>query len=105
MRAAGSDADDTVNFLLRVGASINGRDMHGNTALMLACIKGNVSIAKALLVAGADSTLANYVSYPNIQQTYKMRYNIVLVLNLSHQDGYVADDFLKESKKRQEFQV
>nr|C7B178.1 RecName: Full=Protein VAPYRIN; Short=PhVpy; AltName: Full=Protein PENETRATION AND ARBUSCULE MORPHOGENESIS 1 [Petunia x hybrida]ACU00619.1 penetration and arbuscule morphogenesis protein [Petunia x hybrida] len=44
----------TVQRLLENGASINGRDQHGWTALHRACFKGRIEVVKALIDNGID---------------------------------------------------
>jgi ankyrin repeat protein len=55
------DRREVVRFLLGhpgVKATINHRDVHGQTALLNACFGGNGAIVRALLESGADPTIA-----------------------------------------------
>jgi hypothetical protein len=45
---------DTVRILLMLGANVNARDNHGNTALVLAERAGHTKLVKQLRVAGAQ---------------------------------------------------
>ncbi|KAM1078831.1 protein VAPYRIN-like [Malus sylvestris] len=44
----------TIVRLLETGATINGRDQHGWTALHRACFKGNIEVVRTLLEKGVD---------------------------------------------------
>ena len=44
-------------FFLQLGADVNASDSCGDTALHWACFCGHVDAAKALVAAGADSTI------------------------------------------------
>lgn len=45
---------EIVKALLAAGADVEARDMHGETALMLASFKGKIDIAKTLVAGGAN---------------------------------------------------
>lgn len=61
MRSAGNGSMAVVEYLLRKGASLNLKDLQGNSALLLACMKGDLVISKSLLLAGADDNEVNDV--------------------------------------------
>ncbi|XP_076827966.1 B-cell lymphoma 3 protein homolog [Brachyhypopomus gauderio] len=51
---------DMVNFLIENGCSVNSQSYSGNTALHMACGRGDVEAVRVLLRNGADSSLKNY---------------------------------------------
>jgi ankyrin repeat protein len=44
----------TVDRLLAAGIDVNSRDRHGQTALMLAALRGHTAVVERLIAAGAD---------------------------------------------------
>jgi uncharacterized protein len=57
--AAYDSQPETLDYLLRIGADPCAGDRHGNTALMGAIYKGNLAIARRLLVAPCPIDQAN----------------------------------------------
>jgi ankyrin repeat protein len=49
--------NDLINILIEKGANINFQDLHGTTALMMACFDGNLQLVKMLLSYHADINL------------------------------------------------
>ena len=57
--AAGANCEETVGFLVKNGAEVNGTDENGMTALMEAAAWGHASMVKLLLDSGADMEAKN----------------------------------------------
>ncbi|KAF7708676.1 B-cell lymphoma 3 protein homolog [Silurus meridionalis] len=51
---------EMINFLLENGCNVNSQSYSGNTALHIACGRGEVEAVRVLLKNGADSSLKNY---------------------------------------------
>ncbi|XP_061574436.1 B-cell lymphoma 3 protein [Cololabis saira] len=62
MHAVESNNADMVRFLIESqnACDVNGQTYSGNTALHIACGRGQVDIVRLLLKSGADSSLKNY---------------------------------------------
>lgn len=50
---------DVVSEILKAGNVVNAQSEDGSTALMIACRKGDIHMAKMLLIAQADPHIAN----------------------------------------------
>lgn len=59
--AAGNGNSAMVKLLLQKGSAVDGRDAGGNTALSWAAFNGCVESVRALLAAGAQVNIANYL--------------------------------------------
>ena len=76
LRAAGQGDVANVKRLLQVGADREARNLHGNTALMLAAEKNRYHVIEALLAAHADPRATNYARpprQPNTARTLRAR--------------------------------
>ncbi|XP_026781745.3 B-cell lymphoma 3 protein [Pangasianodon hypophthalmus] len=51
---------EMINFLVENGCNVNAQSYSGNTALHIACGRGEVEAVRVLLKNGADSSLKNY---------------------------------------------
>ncbi|KAK3551657.1 hypothetical protein QTP70_020862 [Hemibagrus guttatus] len=51
---------EMINFLVESGCNVNSQSYSGNTALHIACGRGEVEAVRVLLKNGADSSLKNY---------------------------------------------
>ncbi|KAM6910437.1 B-cell lymphoma 3 protein homolog [Xenentodon cancila] len=60
MHAVESNNADMVRFLIENACDVNSQSYSGNTALHIACGRGQVDIVRLLLKSGADSSLKNY---------------------------------------------
>ncbi|XP_014908865.1 B-cell lymphoma 3 protein homolog [Poecilia latipinna] len=60
MHAVESNNADMVHFLIENGCDVNSQSYSGNTALHIACGRGQVDTVRLLLKSGADSSLKNY---------------------------------------------
>ncbi|XP_015805814.3 B-cell lymphoma 3 protein homolog [Nothobranchius furzeri] len=60
MHAVESNNADLVHFLIENRCDVNSQSYSGNTALHIACGRGQVDTARLLLKSGADSSLKNY---------------------------------------------
>lgn len=60
MHAVESNHADMVHFLIENGCDVNSQSYSGNTALHIACGRGQVDTVRLLLKSGADSSLKNY---------------------------------------------
>ncbi|XP_043972345.1 B-cell lymphoma 3 protein homolog [Gambusia affinis] len=60
MHAVESNNADMVHFLIESGCDVNSQSYSGNTALHIACGRGQVDTVRLLLKSGADSSLKNY---------------------------------------------
>jgi ankyrin repeat protein len=59
MRAARWNRPSTVALLAQHGANVEARDLHGNTAIILAAGDQHVDAVRALIVCGANVNAAN----------------------------------------------
>ncbi|XP_027865688.1 B-cell lymphoma 3 protein [Xiphophorus couchianus] len=60
MHAVESNNADMVHFLIENGCDVNSQSYSRNTALHIACGRGQVDTVRLLLKSGADSSLKNY---------------------------------------------
>ncbi|XP_015228354.1 PREDICTED: B-cell lymphoma 3 protein-like [Cyprinodon variegatus] len=60
IHAVESNNADMVHFLIENGCDVNSQSYSGNTALHIACGRGQVDTVRLLLKSGADSSLKNY---------------------------------------------
>ena len=56
---SGGRLSECCALLIHKGAQLDCRDYKGNTALMMACVKGHVACVSLLLAAGADVNIIN----------------------------------------------
>lgn len=60
-----------IDILIEVGAEVNVRNHQGNTPLHLACVRGNLSVARTLLCSGARADIANEEGLCALEYTLK----------------------------------
>lgn len=60
LKAAAKGDLAAVQHALNDGMAADTADSHGNTALMMACARGQREVARALLAAGADAGHKNH---------------------------------------------
>ncbi|KAM9723444.1 B-cell lymphoma 3 protein homolog [Menidia menidia] len=60
IHAVESNNADMVHFLIENGCDVNSQSYSGNTALHIACGRGQVDTVRLLLKSGADTSLKNY---------------------------------------------
>ncbi|KAM4735590.1 B-cell lymphoma 3 protein homolog [Anableps anableps] len=60
MHAVEINNADMVHFLIENGCDVNSQSYSGNTALHIACGRGQVETVRLLLKSGADTSLKNY---------------------------------------------
>jgi len=75
-----------VRLLLRAGAHVNAQNVYGNTALMKACHRGHVQIAKLLLEAGADADASDRDGITAIMRAKKTGRQELIELLMRYQD-------------------
>ena len=87
--------DETVEKLVKMGASVEATDKFGNSAIMLAAMKGNIFALKLLFRYGADLTDRNDLGY-NAQFLAKD--------NLRFEVEKLIDDLMKDQDENQDYE-
>ncbi|HTM10726.1 MAG TPA: ankyrin repeat domain-containing protein [Verrucomicrobiae bacterium] len=77
---------EVIKLLLSRGADVNGRNAHGDTALMYGAQYNHVDVAKVLLNANADTQLVDHDGDTALMIAQRMNHpQMVILLNLSRQ--------------------